>query len=444
MDRDWLTVYEALRAVYSEGAYSNIAVNEAIRHHKGCRDSFVRTYAKGTIRDTLRLDHIIGRLAAKGLKGIKIRTLIVLRMGVYAIDSLDSVPDHAAVNEAVSLARGVAKGTDKFVNGVLRSYIRRRDEFRPEDMELSTRYSFPHPLTDLLQSQYGEETEAILKGLDTPPPLILRVNRLRTDRDGLIRMLADEGITASAADGSANAVIASGSGIVDSAAFREGYCSVQSLSSMQAIEALSPAPGSRVLDMCAAPGGKSSYMAELMGGNGSITACDIHVHRLELIDAAMKRLGIGIVETALMDGTVHDSELDGKFDYVLADVPCSGLGVAGSKPEIKYRTDTEEYPGLRRIQAAILRNAVSYAAPGGLIEYSTCTLNKDENEAVVREVLADAACESETGDGSSFHPAINADGYAANQGLLSIVEMHTILPYNNSVGFFYCILRKGQ
>lgn len=417
MDLDWLTAFEALREVYAEGAYSNMALNEAVSHHRGCRESFVRFFVKGTIMDTVRLDYIIDRLAAKGIRGIKTRPLIILRMGIYAIDSVDSVPPHAAVNEAVALAKKTARGTDRFINGMLRSYIREADSFRPEDMPLSVRYSFPEPLTELLSEQYGDETGSVLRGLSTPPPLVLRINSLRCSRDEVIESLAAEGIRAEISDSSEHAVTAEGSGVIASAAYRSGLCSVQSLSSIQAIEALAPAPGSRVLDMCAAPGGKSAFMAELMGGRGSITACDIHEHRLGLIEASMDRLGIDIVKTRLMDGTVHDSELDGSFDYVLADVPCSGLGVIGSKPEIKYRADVGSYADLRRTQRAILENAISYAAPGGRIEYSTCTINKDENERLIAAVLK---------------------AYS----LLSIVEMRTILPYNGSVGFFYCILES--
>lgn len=380
--------------------------------------------------DTIRLDYIINRLAAKGIKGIKKRTLIILRMGVYAIDSMESVPAHAAVSEAVSLAKKTARGTDGFVNGLLRTYVREMDSFKAEDMPPDIRYSFPAPLAELLAEQYGDEAGSIMKGLSTPPPLVLRVNSLRCSRGEAIGMLEAEGIRAYAAEGSEHALIAEGSGAISTRLYREGLCSVQSLSSIQAIEALSPRPGSRVLDMCAAPGGKSAFMAELMEGQGSITACDIHEHRLALIDASMRRLaagtetggddadrGTGIVHTRLMDGTVHDESLDESFDYVLADVPCSGLGVIGSKPEIKYRADIADYPDLARTQRAILENAIKYTAAGGRIEYSTCTLNKDENERLVSSVVK----------AYSF---------------VSIVEMRTILPYNCSVGFFYCILDK--
>ncbi len=418
MNQDWITVFEALRSVYLDEAYSNIAINEAIPHHKGCRDSFVRTMVKGTLRDTIRLDSIIGQLASGGLKSIKKRTLIVIRMGLYALRSMDSVPEHAAVDESVKLARSVARGTERFVNALLRSYLRRKDEFEKEPEDLALKYSFPSGLADLIEEQYGSEAEHILAGLNTPPPVIIRVNELKTDAGRLIRDLSDHGIEASVVDGSERALEVRGSGLLSTEEFRKGSFTIQSLSSIKAIEALDPAPGSKVLDMCAAPGGKTTMMAEMMGDSGSIIACDIHEHRLELIRATAARLGIRSISTRLLDGTVFDADLENAFDYVLADVPCSGLGVISTKPEIKLRAAPETFDELTGIQLKILRNAVRYAKPGGKICYSTCTINKDENDGITSGLLNEYS-------------------------FIRIVEKNTILPYNNLVGFYYCIFRKN-
>ena len=395
---DWITTFNALKSVYIDEAFSNIAINEAIEQHPACSTGFVRTFAKGVIRETLRLDHYIDQLAAKGINGIKNRTLIVLRMGIYAIVALDSVPDYAAVNEAVKLARKVSKGSDKFVNGMLRSFLRQRDE-------LDVCGTFPAELEAMIRDQYGDEADKLMKALDTPVPLVLRPNRLKT--------------------GETEPIIVSKSGtLVQNASskpvpdFQNGLYSVQSLSSIEAIEALAPKAGARVLDMCAAPGGKTCAMAEIMGNEGEIIACDVYEHRLELINAQAKRLGIDIINTQLLDGTEHRAEFENSFDYVLADVPCSGLGVIPSKPEIKLRTDVGSYDDLIEIQAAILKNALSYAKSGGFVEYSTCTINKHENDEVVERVLAECS------------------------NLPQIVEKQSILPYNNKVGFFYCIMKK--
>ena len=435
-----------------------MALNEAIPRHKGCRDSFVRNLVKGTIRQTVALDYIIGILASNGLKGIKSRTLIILRMGLYAIREMDSVPDHAAVNEAVSLARKTAKGTDRFINAVLRSYIRRRSEFETdasaEDADadpvfiaaiagrtekLAVKYSMPESIVSLICSQYGDDAEAVLAGLNEPPEIVLRVNTLRTTRDELISDLKSRGIHAEASAEASRAVIARGSGIIGTDLYREGMFTVQSLSSITSIEAFSPEPGSMVLDMCAAPGGKSTMMAEMMDNRGLITSCDIHEHRLGLIRASADRTGAGIIETRLADGTVFDSSLEGRYDYVLADVPCSGLGVMSTKPEIRLRTDAGSYTELTDIQLAILKNAFRYVRAGGRICYSTCTLNREENEEVVRRFFSEISADG-TGQGADMHACEDENSAGS---FARIVEMRTILPYNNMIGFYYCIIEKN-
>lgn len=418
MNRDWLAVFEALKAVYSDGAFSNISINEAVSRHKGSRESFVRTFAKGVLRDSIRLDFIIGRLADKGLESIKQRPLIILRMGIYAIDRLDSVPEHAAVSEAVELAKRVAKGSDRFVNGMLRGYLRRKAEFAHELMEPHIRYSFSKGVYSLLSEQYGEEVNDIVEALNTPPEVYLRANTLKAGKDDVVEMLKEQGIDARPCKENSEAINAKGNGIVSSPLYRQGFYTVQSLSSMMAVKALGPEPGSKVLDLCSAPGGKTGYMAELMGNEGSITACDIYPHRLMLTQAAMKRLGVSICAHEERDAAVFEPSFEDSFDYVLADVPCSGLGVIAGKPEIKLTADPAGYDELIKLQKAILTNALRYVKPGGRLEYSTCTLNKNENEKVVKDVLSKA--------GSSA----------------SLVEMVTIMPYNGKVGFFYTIIEK--
>ncbi len=418
MNKDWLAVFEALRGVYADGAYSNMSVNEAVSRHHGSRESFVRTFAKGVLRDSIRLDHVIDSLAEKGIGSIRIRPLIILRMGLYAIDCLDSVPEHAAVSEAVELAKSVAKGSDRFVNGMLRAYLRRRDEFAPDKLEPHIRFSFSESVFSLLSGQYGQEVNDIVRALNTPPEVYLRANTLKAGRDEVISMLAAHGIEGQACEDNSEAIMAKGSGIVSCDLYRQGFYSVQSLSSMIAVKALSPEPGSEVLDLCSAPGGKTGYMAELMGNKGSITACDIYPHRLALTQAAMKRLRVSICALQERDAAVFEPSFEGRFDYVLADVPCSGLGVIASKPEIKLTTDPSEYDELISLQKRILSNALRYLKPGGRLEYSTCTLNKNENEAVVKDVLSKA------------------------RSCARIVEMATIMPYNGKVGFFYTIIEN--
>ena len=419
MNKDWLAVFEALKAVYTDGAYSNISINEAVSRHKGLRESFVRSFAKGVIRSSIRIDHVIDSLAGKGITSIKPRPLIILRMGIYAIDEMDSVPDHAAVNEAVELAKTVAKGSDRFVNGMLRNYLRRRGEFAPDKLDAHLRYSMSKEVFSLLSDQYGDEAISIAEALNEPAEVFLRANTLKASRDEVIERLSGFGIEGRAAEENSEAILANGSGIVSCELYRQGLYTIQSLSSMIAVKALAPGPGSRVLDLCAAPGGKTGYMAELMENEGSITACDIHPHRLKLTQAAMKRIGVSICSLEERDAAVYDPSLDNSFDYVLADVPCSGLGVIAGKPEIKLTADPSQYDGLTAIQESILTNALRYLKPGGRLEYSTCTLNKNENEKVVKHVLIKESTSAR------------------------IIEMTTLMPYNGKVGFYYCIIEKN-
>lgn len=419
MNKDWLAVFEALKAVYTDGAYSNISINEAVSRRKGLRESFVRSFAKGVLRNSIRLDHIIDTLAGKGISSIKQRPLVILRMGIYAIDELDSVPDHAAVNEAVELAKTVAKGSDRFVNGMLRNYLRRRDEFASDKLEPYIRYSMRKDIFSLLSDQYGDEAIHIAEALNEPSEVYLRANTLKANRGEVIKKLAEYGIEGREAEENSEAILAKGSGIVSCELYRQGYYTIQSLSSMIAVKALAPEPGSKVLDLCAAPGGKTGYMAELMGNEGSITACDVHPHRLMLTQAAMKRIGVSICALEERDAAIYDETLEASFDFVLADVPCSGLGVTSSKPELKLTADPSTYEGLIDIQKRILTNALRYTKPGGRLEYSTCTLNKNENEEVVKHVLS-------------------KEGTSAR-----VIEMKTLMPYNGKVGFYYCIIGKN-
>ena len=289
MNQDWLAVFDALKDVYTNGAYSNIAINEAVSHHKGTRESFVRTFAKGVLRDTIRLDFIIDRLVERGIDSVKPKLLIILRMGLYAVDEMNSIPEYAAVNETVELAKGLARGSERFINGVLRGYLRRRGQYGRDSLRPDVAYGFKKETFDLLRAQYGPEAVRIAEALNEPPKLYLRTNTLKIDRDSLIEKLRSEGFEAEASPLNDVAILASGSGIASHQIYRDGLCSIQSLSSMIAVKALDPAPGSRVLDMCAAPGGKSAYMAEIMENKGSITACDIHAHRLSLIEAYAAR-----------------------------------------------------------------------------------------------------------------------------------------------------------
>lgn len=423
MNTDWHAVYDALHSVYCDNSYSNLAINEALREHDVSSQGFVRVMSKGVIRDTILLDYNIGRLAKNGINSIKNKNLIILRMGMYAIAKMGSVPAYAAVNEAVSLAGKVSPGAKGFINGLLRAFERNGSALITPDTsdvleEISYKYSFPYHLVRFLTKQYGEdEIEEILKGLYEIPELNIRVNSNMCERKELLHRLIDKGFIVHENPLIENGIIVEDGAILGIPEYKCGMFSVQSTSSLRSVELLNPQSGDKILDICAAPGGKTSAMAEIMRDCGEILACDIHEHRVELINEIASRLGLSCIKATTMDATYYNEELYEQFDKVLADVPCSGLGVIASKPELKLRVNLNDFPNLYEIQYSILRNAFMYLKPGGELVYSTCTINKWENEQIVSRLC------------NSFENA-------------SIVEYNSILPYNKQVGFYYCKISK--
>ena len=423
MNSDWYAVYVALRNVYCDNSYSNLAINEALKEYKVSSQGFVRVMSKGVIRDTILLDYNIDRLAKNGIKGIKKKHLIILRMGMYAMAKMDSVPAYAAVNEAVSLAEKISPTIKGFINGMLRAFEREGSIILVPDTDdelrlLSYRYSFPYHLVRFIFKQYGKEAiEGIIKGLYDIPELNIRVNSFTINRDDLKKCLVDRGITVRDNPLARNGIIIENGSVVNIPEFKSGMFTVQSTSSLRSVEVLNPKPGDNVLDMCAAPGGKSTAMAEMMNDTGFIMACDIHDHRVRIIKELSKRLGLSSIKTKVMDATLYDESLCERFDKVLADVPCSGLGIIAGKPELKLHVDLNELPSLYEIQYSILKNAFYYLKTGGELLYSTCTINKRENEHIVSRLC------------DSFENS-------------SIVEYNSILPYNKQVGFYYCKIKK--
>ena len=423
MNSDWYAVYVALRNVYCDNSYSNLAINEALKEYKVSSQGFVRVMSKGVIRDTILLDYNIDRLAKNGIKGIKKKHLIILRMGMYAMAKMDSVPAYAAVNEAVSLAEKISPTIKGFINGMLRAFEREGSIILVPDTDdelrlLSYRYSFPYHLVRFIFKQYGKEAiEGIIKGLYDIPELNIRVNSFTSNRDDLKKYLVDRGITVRDNPLARNGIIIENGSVVNIPEFKSGMFTVQSTSSLRSVEVLNPKPGDNVLDMCAAPGGKSTAMAEMMNDTGFILACDIHDHRVRLIKELSKRLGLSSIKTKVMDATLYNESLCERFDKVLADVPCSGLGIIAGKPELKLHVDLNELPSLYEIQYSILKNAFYYLKTGGELLYSTCTINKRENEHIVSRLC------------DSFENS-------------SIVEYNSILPYNKQVGFYYCKISK--
>lgn len=403
----------AMRVIYAvefDGAYSNMALKKALSSDMTNQDkAFVTTLVYGVIDKKVTLDYIISRYSKLKLKKISKYILIILRMGIYQLMFMDKVPESAAVNESVKLAKRYGHGASAgFVNGVLRSVIKTDIEYPSEKNEyLSVKYSFPLPLCEKWTADFGYEfTEELLQSFGEEPQLNLRPNTLKTTASELCEGLNKNGIEAVIKD---NYIVSKGFDIASDPLYKDGLYTVQDAAAMQAAITLAPQKGETVIDMCAAPGGKTTHMAELMENEGRIYAFDVHEHKIELIKKNAERLGITIIEASISDGAVHESRFDGKADKVLCDVPCSGLGIIRRKPEIKW--NREDISNLPAIQHKILANGAEYLKTEGEIVYSTCTIEKEENEAVTGRFLAESKGFEKVYE-KTFYPHIdNTDGF---------------------------------
>ena len=388
------TAYQTLLEIEKNQAYSNIELNHQIGQMNPENPAFVRELVYGVLENQIYLDHILKQLIPKGLKGVKKPIKVLLRMGLYQLIFMDSVPEYAAVNEIVKLSRKVAPGRDGFINGVLRGYSKRKAHLTMPDSEkdlalyLSVKYSFDPSIVKLWLSQYSaEETETLLANSNLRPPIAIRVNLTKTTEADLEAELTAQGFSLEKAVLCDRVFFVKGSGLLDTEAFANGRFSVQDAASVLAVDILDPKPGDMVMDICAAPGGKTLAMAEKMENKGRILAFDIYAHKLDLMQMQAKRLGLRIIETGQQDGTVFNEIYMELADKVLVDGPCSGLGVLRRKPEIKHRPVLGDVAELAEKQLAILENACRYVKPGGDLLYSTCTINKRENNDVSRTFL---------------------------------------------------------
>jgi 16S rRNA (cytosine967-C5)-methyltransferase len=388
------TAYFVLKDVMENRAYSNIAINNHISRLRPDSPPFVRELAYGVIRRRITLDYYISQFVKTPIWKLRIPDTILLRMGIYQIIYMNSVPDYAAVSETVSMAKKFAPGRDGFINGVLRQYLRDREyiEFPPRDKELtsylSVKYSYEPWIVDMWLGEYGEEeTERLLEAGDVQPPLIIRVNTLKTTSDNLKARLEKRGWTVREGKYPGRTLYLDGGAIISDSLFESGLFSVQDDAALEVVNVLGARPGETIIDVCAAPGGKTGAIAEDMQNTGRIIAIDLYKRKLKLIEDQMARIGVSIVDTRDWDSTVPISELSDTADRVIVDVPCSGLGTVRHKPEIKYKEWGPKLEELPTKQLDILSASSSYVKPGGILVYSTCTIAKRENEQVIRAFL---------------------------------------------------------
>jgi len=389
--------YRVLRKVLYEETYSNIGLNEEIQ--KGDYNdkdlSLLTELTYGTIEKLLTLNYGIDHFSKMKTKKMDEATRLILQIGAYQILFLDRIPDFAIANEAGKLAKVYAKRSKGFINGVLRNMIRRREEIPWPKKEtnfvdyLSVNFSYPKWLVEELLTYYSKEfTEEFIKASAENPPLYFRINTLKATKEKVLEYMEKQGLEVESSKLLPEAIKVKGlKNISDFQPLNDGWVHIQDLSSMMVAKFLDPKPKDLVMDLCSAPGGKTTHMAQLMENQGKIIARDIFSHKLRLIEDHSRRLSIEIIETQEFSGEKLDEEFLGKADRVLVDAPCSGLGVIRRKPEIKYRMQMESLKALQKLQLTILKNAAGYVKPGGILLYSTCTIHPLENHGVTEAFL---------------------------------------------------------
>ena len=436
------TALSALIAMRRQNAWADGALKDyTARDRLDRRDAALAArLLYGVVQNRMLLDFYLAQAVASPLTKLQPVVLDILRLGAYQILFLDKIPVSAAVNEAVEQTKTYAnKRAAGLVNGVLRAAARHLDDLPTIDREdpvsyLSLLYSHPRWLVEAFLDRLGpEETEALLAWDNGEPDITVQVVTCRHTTEAATRSLEEEGVTVRPHPWLPDCLILTGTGdLAERAAYREGMIYAQDPAARLAVLAAGLRPGDRVLDACAAPGGKSFAAAMVLGDEGSITACDIHSHKIALIEAGARRLGLGSITAHVHDGREHEPAWDGAFDAVLADVPCSGLGVIQKKPEIRYK-DPEALAGLPRVQTALLENLCRYVRPGGVLLYSTCTLLRAEDEDVVAGFLA-------------AHPEFVREGFTLPGPVGAVPEGEiTLWPQRTGTdGFYLARLRRKE
>ena len=381
----------ALERCRRDGAWSGAAIDMAIKRYAlDRRDAALASrLCLGVLQNSRLLDFYINCYSNTPSDRLEARVRDILRLGIYQLVMLDKIPARAAVNESVALCKssGCARASG-LVNAVLRKVSNSCDQLPRIPGEgtaeyLSIKYSHPRWIAEKIMQQKGYAfAEAFLAANNCPAPLDLQVNTLKTDRESIVRSLLRLEIAFSVPEYPENCLSLKGGNVSALPGFEEGLFYVQDRAAAMAVSILGLKPGMQVLDACAAPGGKSFAAAIAMENQGSILACDIHEKKLPLIQSGAQRLGVEILSTRQADARQPLPELQGRFDAVIADVPCSGLGVIRKKPEIREKTG-EETARLPQIQRDILDKLSRCVKPGGLLLYSTCTVLREENEDVV-------------------------------------------------------------
>jgi 16S rRNA (cytosine967-C5)-methyltransferase len=396
----------------------------------------------GVLRRQGTLDHILQQLLEKPMIELDPLALVILRIGLYQLTCLDRIPESAAVNESVNLAKLITPGTSGLINAVLRNYIRRRDTIAFPDIStnpavsIATRHSQPEWLVEQWIGQLGvNEAQQLAEASSQQPPLTLRVNTLCASRDQLLQEFESHGIVAAPCRYSPDGIAMAARHMVSALpGFDAGFFAVQDEASQLAGRLLGAEPGERVWDACCAPGGKSCHIAQLMGDRGELIATDISRSKLTLVQDSLRRLGINSVSTAVADLHRPETFPDGCFDRILLDAPCSGLGVIRRNPEAKWRLFSGDITRLAAVQKTLLKNAAAKLKPGGTLLYSTCSTSEAENEIVVEDFLL-------------HHPDFVLENlndlFPAWSDLIAFYGMFRVWPHRHGMdGFFAARIRR--
>ncbi|WP_144556682.1 16S rRNA (cytosine(967)-C(5))-methyltransferase RsmB [Bacillus pumilus] len=434
---------DALIKLEQNQAYSNLLL-QSVMKDKDLADQdkpLLTELVYGTLQNKLALDYMLAPFVKKPQK-VAPWVMQLLRMSLYQMVYLEKIPDRAAIHEAVELTKKRGhKGISSLVNGVLRSVQREGvpafDDIKDPVNRLSIETSHPLWLVQEWVQSYGfEEAESMCRIHLVPPKQTLRVNRIKTDRAALKQKLLDAGIETELGDLSEDALKLMKGSIVSTSSFQEGYVTIQDESSMLVARALDPQPGETVLDACAAPGGKSTHIAERMNDEGQIVSLDLHEHKVKLIKQAAKRLNLTQIEAKALDARKAKEEYsEASFDRILIDAPCSGFGVIRRKPDMKYTKSPEDSARLATIQQAILNETAPLLKPGGTLVYSTCTMDPTENQQVIHAFLQEH---------QDFEPDLSLNERLPEQ-VAPFVQNGSvqILPhYFGTDGFFICSMRK--
>lgn len=389
-----------LYQVFENRAYANLELDKAL--FSCTLNELDRKLATelvyGSVKYKAHIDYILNAYLKRPIDKADPWTRQILRSSIYQMVFLDRIPPHAVVNEAVSLAKKLTKKNkqqDKFINGVLRAYLREPNKVKWPDKKnnfakwLAVYYSYPQWIIEEWLRQFGkEDTESLCKWFNKTPDLQARVNTLRTDRATLVQRLKKQGIQAKIDQRVPEAISLYDSGSLRQLTqFQTGDFILQDTSSMLVAHALNVHEGDNVLDVCAAPGGKTTHIAQLMNDNGKIVACDIHKHRVALIEENKIRLGISSITTKVQDASNLPASFKDVFDVVLVDAPCSGLGVLNRRADARWHKRRSDIKDLVLLQESILNSAANTVKVGGHLVYSTCTTTKEENECQCERFL---------------------------------------------------------